>query len=116
VSREAFEAWVKSPPYEHDTRRFPMDEDKFSWPGQYQDITVELAWEAWQAASASNADQIRKLREALESLARGIGTCPCRPLATVHGATEVDEWWMKYIAAQDEWVRSIARAALKEAE
>lgn len=51
--REAFEAWVKSPPYEHDTRRFPNDETLYSWPGQYRDIAVELAWSAWQASAAS---------------------------------------------------------------
>ncbi len=42
-----FEAWIGEPPYERDTSRWPNDETKHAWPGQYQDIEVQLAWEAW---------------------------------------------------------------------
>lgn len=45
--REAFERWIKAPPFEHDClRRGPNS----SWPGQYYCYETEIAWEAWQAA------------------------------------------------------------------
>jgi len=48
--RHAFEKWISSPPYEREIDRWPQDETKHSWPGQYKDITVEVAWDAWQEA------------------------------------------------------------------
>ena len=48
MKREAFEEWITAPPYERDTRRWPEDESYCSWPGQYQDIAVQIAWDAWQ--------------------------------------------------------------------
>ena len=45
--RKAFEAWIKSPPYEFWTARFGRDT---AWPGQYRHDKVQLAWEAWQRA------------------------------------------------------------------
>lgn len=51
VSRRSFEDWITAPPYEYDTYRWPMDETKYAWPGQYKDIAVQLAWEAWCEAS-----------------------------------------------------------------
>ncbi|MDH5182287.1 MAG: hypothetical protein OEX12_00220 [Gammaproteobacteria bacterium] len=44
--RKAFEEWIQKPPYEENTPRYT---EKDSWPGQYQSINVQLAWEAWQA-------------------------------------------------------------------
>lgn len=49
-SRTQFEQWVSAPPYEHETLRYPNDPVNYAWPGQYKDITVELAWEAWKEA------------------------------------------------------------------
>lgn len=49
--RPAFEEWITSPPYEREIKRWPKDETKYSWPGQYCDITTQLAWEAWQESA-----------------------------------------------------------------
>ena len=51
VSRRSFEEWIGGPPYERDLYRWPMDETKHAWPGQYKDIAVQLAWEAWCEAA-----------------------------------------------------------------
>ncbi len=47
ANRALFEDWIGNPPYERDTSRWPNDETRHAWPGQYQDIEVQLAWEAW---------------------------------------------------------------------
>jgi len=49
-ARSLFEQWISGPPYERDLYRWPMDETKHAWPGQYKDIAVQLAWDAWQQA------------------------------------------------------------------
>jgi len=49
-ARSLFEQWISGPPYERDLYRWPMDETKHAWPGQYKDIAVQLAWESWQQA------------------------------------------------------------------
>ena len=48
IVRQVFEAWISGPPYERETERWPQDETLYAWPGQYKDITVEVAWDAWQ--------------------------------------------------------------------
>ena len=53
--REEFEAWISSPPYEKQTKRYSDDPVKYAWPGNYLDVNVELAWQAWQQAAKSNA-------------------------------------------------------------
>lgn len=55
ISRHSFEEWITASPYELETCRWPMDETKCAWPGQYKDIAVQLAWEAWCEA-ANNKD------------------------------------------------------------
>lgn len=45
--RRAFEKWIIAPPYEREVSRHPNDETKYTWPGQYVDISVQLTWEAW---------------------------------------------------------------------
>lgn len=45
TDRQRFEAWVSGPPYEYHIDRFPRES---SWPGQYRNIAVELAWLAWR--------------------------------------------------------------------
>ena len=49
--RKAFESWITQPPYEREVLRYPDDETKYAWPGQYRCIAVQLAWEAWQEAA-----------------------------------------------------------------
>jgi hypothetical protein len=44
LSRPQFEKWVSSLPYERSVKRFGNHGE---WPGNYQDIAVELAWCAW---------------------------------------------------------------------
>ena len=61
--RHAFEKWISSPPYEREIERWPQDETKHSWPGQYKDIAVEVAWDSWQEASKESAS----LREILNA-------------------------------------------------
>lgn len=48
TDREKFEAWITSPPVERSTFRWPVDDEKYACPGQYQDRSVQLAWEAWE--------------------------------------------------------------------
>lgn len=52
ISRQAFEAWITAPPYEKGVERWP-EEYIVSWPGQYKEMCVQLAWEAWQASRRS---------------------------------------------------------------
>lgn len=47
--RNLFEVWISGPPYEKSADRYP-DEGLVAWPGQYHDLTVQLAWEAWRDA------------------------------------------------------------------
>lgn len=49
TDREKFEKWISAPPYEKDIKRFP-DEATHSWPGQYREDDVQLAWEAVEEA------------------------------------------------------------------
>ena len=46
--RKSFESWISSPPYELSTKRLA---DKSAWPGQYDDINVQRAFEAWIASA-----------------------------------------------------------------
>jgi hypothetical protein len=50
--RAAFEARVSSPPFEYCINRFPDDETKTAWPGQYRSEAVQLAWDfvRWRAS------------------------------------------------------------------
>jgi len=50
--RKQFEAWISSPPYEMSIKRLS---DKSAWPGQYDDINVQIVFEAWmESAKCSN--------------------------------------------------------------
>ena len=46
-SRAQFEKFISSPPYELTPERLP---ETSAWPGAYNDIGMQLAWEAWQAS------------------------------------------------------------------
>lgn len=52
--REAFEAFMSSPPYERDVARFP-DNATSAWPGNYKAIDIDLAWCAWQVRASKAA-------------------------------------------------------------
>ncbi len=49
-SRMVFEMFISAPPFEYSTERFSEDETIAAWPGNYRDISVQLAWAAWQEA------------------------------------------------------------------
>jgi len=49
--RSEFESWISASPFEREIERWPNDESKHAWPGQYRGINVALAWEAWQEAA-----------------------------------------------------------------
>jgi len=51
VSRRTFETWIHDPPYEREIDRWPMNEERYAWPGQYKDIAVQLAWDAWRESA-----------------------------------------------------------------
>lgn len=59
--RPAFERWIQLPPIELSVRRMSDDENISSWPGQYRDGSVELAWEAWCEAAAPS-ESVRSLQ------------------------------------------------------
>ena len=56
-ARSSFEQWISGPPYERETERWPQDETKHAWPGQYKDISVQLAWESWQQAQNDRTER-----------------------------------------------------------
>lgn len=62
-ARARFEQWIAAPPYERDLYRWPMEETKHAWPGQYKDIAVQLAWEAWLEASQKNEARLHWLHD-----------------------------------------------------
>jgi len=65
TSRERFEAWIASPPFQLDVEREKAGK---VWPGQYESYEVEFAWLAWQAAEAETARRCAALcRAAVES-------------------------------------------------
>ena len=49
-SRAEFEAWITAPPFERCIDRYPEGPDKYAWPGAYEDLCTDLAWQAWQEA------------------------------------------------------------------
>lgn len=48
AARDAFEEWLKSPPFERSVARFP---EGSAWPGNYVEIDIDFAWCAWQDAA-----------------------------------------------------------------
>jgi len=59
-TREAFEKFVSSPPFDRCVSRVPDDPDTFAWPGSYHDINVDLAWNVWKESALQ---QRRNLKE-----------------------------------------------------
>lgn len=56
VERDAFEAWISQPPYEHTCERHG---EESAWPGQYREYSTELAWEAWQRRANKQTGVVR---------------------------------------------------------
>lgn len=50
TDRQRFELWISRPPFSKVVSRWPVETEKWMWPGQYLDVNVELAWQAWQEA------------------------------------------------------------------
>jgi hypothetical protein len=63
AEHKAFEDIISSSPYERDIKRFPDDHLATAWPGNYRDITTDLAWQIWR----TRAEQAQRVREALEA-------------------------------------------------
>jgi len=47
-SREEFEKIISSTPYSKSIERYGFEYREYSWPSQYVDYAVQLAWEFWQ--------------------------------------------------------------------
>lgn len=59
AEREAFEAFVSSPPFEYSIERMSH---LSAWPGNYRSLSVQLAWEAWK--ERAEIDKARAAQEA----------------------------------------------------
>jgi hypothetical protein len=53
MEREAFEAFVSSPPFEYRIERMT---EMSAWPGNYRSLAVQLAWEAWKVATKAERE------------------------------------------------------------
>jgi len=51
VQRKHFEKWISSPPYEKSVKRLA---ERSAWPGQYDDVNVQLGFEAWIESAKCN--------------------------------------------------------------
>lgn len=69
--REEFEKFISSPPLEYSINRFPEDATMWSWPGEYVNVSVSLAWETWQAAQLAQATEFAELLEDLTDARSG---------------------------------------------
>lgn len=49
VERKNFEKWITSPPYE---KSIKQHRPNGSWPNQYVEYDVQIAWEAWMERAA----------------------------------------------------------------
>lgn len=69
--REEFEKFISSPPLEYSINRFPEDATMWSWPGEYVNVSVSLAWATWQAAQVALETELSELREDLTDARSG---------------------------------------------
>ena len=54
--RARFEKWITSPPFEKTIERHDKNG---SWPGNYRDYGVQLAWCAWEDSAKAELDACR---------------------------------------------------------
>lgn len=85
-TRQDFEAWIKAPPYERHPLRFP--ETSATWPGNYRELNIDLAWCAYQAGADSQQAQIERLRAALAELVA------CKDLKDAMQTTRSDPYYI----------------------
>lgn len=86
AERQRFEAWVSAPPFEYDAERYDL---RYSWPDNYVEVAVQLAWEAWKERGAEvasrneayeimrnlknhTADELREVRAAVAGLVAAV--------------------------------------------
>lgn len=53
--RAQFESWITAPPFEKTIERHS---ENGSWPGNYRDYGVQLAWCAWEDSAKSERERI----------------------------------------------------------
>lgn len=64
AERAKFDAWITSPPMEYEIERYPNDPSAYSWPENYKDFRVQIAWEAWrQSAIDAETTALREQHE-----------------------------------------------------
>jgi hypothetical protein len=89
-TRASFEAFIGGEPFVRPVFRFPIDFEKFAFPGAYQDINTDLAWWAWKAAIEHATAGKRLVSETLltqlQAAAVAIATIP---QSEVEGSPEV---------------------------
>ena len=68
MNRQAFEAFVTTPPFEMGISRF---DDRGAWPGSYKSYETDLAWQSWQAATAAALERAAEVCEKLGAATNG---------------------------------------------
>ena len=66
MSRQAFEAFVTTPPFDLGIGRF---DDRGAWPGSYRSYDVDLAWQAYKAATNAALERAAQVCDAAEIFA-----------------------------------------------
>lgn len=61
LKRDRFEAWISSPPFERNISRIPDDPAQYSWPGNYREYDVQLAWEAFEEGAKDPEEKLAAL-------------------------------------------------------
>lgn len=61
TTREEFEKWITSPPFEMNIDRFT---ESGTWPGNYRVYAVQLAWCAWEDAAKQENEACKQIAEA----------------------------------------------------
>ncbi len=68
MSRQAFEAFVTTPPFDLGIGRF---DDRGAWPGSYRSYDVDLAWQAYKAATNAALERAAEVCEKLGAATNG---------------------------------------------
>lgn len=69
--RAEFEGWISHSPYERNIERWPNDSVHYGWPGQYQEINTQLAWEAFQKGRHAGMTEAESVVEEYAQAMRG---------------------------------------------
>jgi hypothetical protein len=84
--RAAFEAAIRRPPYERDPVRFPDDATRYSWPGNYRELDIDLAWCMWQARASLPQSPAPAVQTPAEWVAANVAGNPALMQAMVNHA------------------------------